>query len=152
MRQDGGEPVILTPQARNFWSPPQSTSESALLTKWNGQLYAVIGNQAEDGRWQIRIWWKPFVTFIWYGGLLVGLGSGDPGFAPWQRFLTIGGSVVGALLITGQLAFWGELLGRQPRLAHGTAIGQRILGGWLVAISLLMLVLGWVGPLTKSAG
>ena len=85
-------------------------------------------------------------------GLLVGLGSGDPGFGPWQRFLTIGGSVVGALLITGQLAFWGELLGRQPRLAHGTAIGQRILGGWLVAISLLMLVLGWLGPLTRSGG
>ena len=75
VRQDGGEPVILTPQARSFWSPPQSTSESALLTKWNGQLYAVIGNQAEDGRWQIRIWWKPFVTFIWYGGMLIGLGG-----------------------------------------------------------------------------
>jgi cytochrome c-type biogenesis protein CcmF len=75
VRQDGGEPVILTPQARSFWSPPQSTSESALLTNWNGQLYAVIGNQAEDGRWQIRIWWKPFVTFIWYGGLLIGLGG-----------------------------------------------------------------------------
>jgi cytochrome c-type biogenesis protein CcmF len=73
--EDGGEPVILAPQARNFWSPPQSTSESALLTKWDGQLYAVIGNQAEDGRWQIRIWWKPFVTFIWYGGLLIGLGG-----------------------------------------------------------------------------
>lgn len=73
--RDGGEPVILTPQARSFWSPPQSTSESALLTRWNGQLYAVIGNQAEDGRWQIRVWWKPFVTFIWYGGLLVALGG-----------------------------------------------------------------------------
>ncbi|WP_285710868.1 heme lyase CcmF/NrfE family subunit [Erythrobacter oryzae] len=73
--QDGGAPVILTPQARSFWSPPQSTSESALLTKWNGQLYAVIGNQAEDGRWQVRIWWKPFVTFIWYGGLLIGFGG-----------------------------------------------------------------------------
>lgn len=85
-------------------------------------------------------------------GLLVGLGSGDPGFAPWQRFLTIGGSVVGALLITGQLAFWGEVLGRQPRLAQGTAIGQRILGGWLVAISLLMLVMGWVGPLMRAGG
>ncbi|WP_017666194.1 heme lyase CcmF/NrfE family subunit [Porphyrobacter sp. AAP82] len=75
VRQNGGEPVILTPQARSFWSPPQSTSESALLTKWNGQLYAVIGNQAEDGRWQVRVWWKPFVTFIWYGGLLIGLGG-----------------------------------------------------------------------------
>jgi cytochrome c-type biogenesis protein CcmF len=73
--QNGGEPVIVSPQARNFWSPPQSTSESALLTKWNGQLYAVIGNQAEDGRWQIRVWWKPFVTFIWYGGLLIALGG-----------------------------------------------------------------------------
>ena len=71
----GGEPVILTPQARSFWSPAQSTSESALLTRWDGQLYAVIGNQAADGRWQIRIWWKPFVTFIWYGGLLIGLGG-----------------------------------------------------------------------------
>ena len=75
VREDGGTPVILTPQARTFWSPPQSTSESALLTKWNGQLYAVIGNQAEDGRWQIRVWWKPFVTFIWYGGILVALGG-----------------------------------------------------------------------------
>jgi cytochrome c-type biogenesis protein CcmF len=73
--KDGGEPVILNPQARNFWSPPQSTSESALLTRWDGQLYAVIGNQAEDGRWQIRVWWKPFVTFIWYGGLLIALGG-----------------------------------------------------------------------------
>lgn len=71
----GGEPVILTPQARNFWSPPQATSESALLTRWDGQLYAVIGNQAEDGRWQIRVWWKPFVTFIWYGGMLIALGG-----------------------------------------------------------------------------
>jgi cytochrome c-type biogenesis protein CcmF len=71
----GGDPVILTPQARSFWSPPQATSESALLTRWDGQLYAVIGDQAADGRWQIRVWWKPFVTFIWYGGLLIALGG-----------------------------------------------------------------------------
>ncbi len=73
--RDGGAPVILAPQARNFWSPAQATSESALLTRWDGQLYAVIGNQAADGRWQIRMWWKPFVTFIWYGGLLIALGG-----------------------------------------------------------------------------
>ncbi|MGY6635993.1 MAG: heme lyase CcmF/NrfE family subunit [Erythrobacter sp.] len=70
-----GEAVTLTPQARNFWSPAQATSESALLTRWNGQLYAVIGAQTPDGRWQLRVWWKPFVTFIWYGGLLIALGG-----------------------------------------------------------------------------
>ncbi|AZI37192.1 cytochrome c-type biogenesis protein CcmF [Caenibius tardaugens NBRC 16725] len=70
-----GAVVTVTPQARSFWTPPQQTSESALLTRWNGQLYAVLGNETEDGRWQLRLWWKPFVTFIWYGGLLVALGG-----------------------------------------------------------------------------
>ena len=75
VQRDGGEMIRLDPQARNFWAPPQQTSESALLTRWDGQLYAVLGDQASDGRWQLRLWWKPFVTFIWYGGLLVALGG-----------------------------------------------------------------------------
>ncbi|MGB7372881.1 heme lyase CcmF/NrfE family subunit [Pontixanthobacter sp.] len=72
---DGGTPRELAPQSRNFWAPPQETTESVLATRWNGQLYAVIGNQAGDGRWQLRLWWKPFVTLIWYGGMLVALGG-----------------------------------------------------------------------------
>jgi len=72
---DGGKPKIVAPQARNFTSPPTVTSESALLTRWNGQLYAVLGEEADDGRWQLRLWWKPFVPMIWYGGLLIGLGG-----------------------------------------------------------------------------
>ncbi len=76
----GGEAIAVTPQARTFWAPFQATSESALLTRWDGQLYAVLGDSAgvdQEGnqRWQVRIWWKPFVTFIWYGGLLISLGG-----------------------------------------------------------------------------
>jgi cytochrome c-type biogenesis protein CcmF len=71
----GGAPIKLGPQARSFWAPVQETTESVLATRWNGQLYAVIGNQAGDGRWQLRLWWKPWVTLIWYGGLLVSLGG-----------------------------------------------------------------------------
>jgi cytochrome c-type biogenesis protein CcmF len=75
VRHAGGAEQIVAPQARSFWSPPQETSESALLTRWNGQLYAVIGGEAEGGRWQIRLWWKPFVTWIWYGGLMIAFGG-----------------------------------------------------------------------------
>ncbi|MEM6827386.1 MAG: cytochrome c-type biogenesis CcmF C-terminal domain-containing protein, partial [Pseudomonadota bacterium] len=80
VRRSENEPVILAPQARSFWAPPQATSESALLTTWDGQLYAVIGDAAGVGpdgqqRWQLRVWWKPFVTFIWYGGLMIALGG-----------------------------------------------------------------------------
>jgi cytochrome c-type biogenesis protein CcmF len=71
----GGPAHELVPMSRTFWAPPQTTSESALLTRWNGQLYTVIGGGTADGRWQLRLWWKPFVTFIWFGGLLIGLGG-----------------------------------------------------------------------------
>ena len=75
VRYDGAGPQQATPQARSFWAPPGETSEVALLTRWNGQLYVALGTQAEDGRWQLRLWWKPFVTYIWYGGLLIALGG-----------------------------------------------------------------------------
>ncbi|MDD3799614.1 MAG: heme lyase CcmF/NrfE family subunit [Novosphingobium sp.] len=71
----GGKPIPIAPQSRSFWAPPQQTTESALLTRWNGQLYAVLGDETDDGRWQLRLWWKPFVTCIWFGGLLVALGG-----------------------------------------------------------------------------
>jgi cytochrome c-type biogenesis protein CcmF len=71
-RGSGAE--TLRPQARVFTSPYTETSEAAILTNWNGQLYAVIGKQRADG-WQLRLWWKPFVTLIWLGGGLIGLGG-----------------------------------------------------------------------------
>lgn len=72
-----GSGFVLRPQSRQFFRPEMQTSEAALLTRWNGQLYAVIAqpDQEGDGRWQVRLWWKPFVTFIWYGGGLVALGG-----------------------------------------------------------------------------
>ena len=72
---DGGNGRKLQPEARAFWTPPQLTTESAILTRWNGQLYTVLGEQTEDGRWQLRLWWKPFVTLIWLGGILIALGG-----------------------------------------------------------------------------
>ncbi len=72
---ESGPQQDVHPQARSFWAPPGETSEVALLTRWNGQLYVALGNMAEDGRWQLRLWWKPFVTYIWYGGLLIALGG-----------------------------------------------------------------------------
>jgi len=71
----GGEPVLIHPQSRFFASPPTTTTEAALLTRWDGQLYVVLGQEADEGRWQLRVWWKPFVTLIWLGGFLIALGG-----------------------------------------------------------------------------
>ncbi|HEX6218170.1 MAG TPA: heme lyase CcmF/NrfE family subunit [Sphingomicrobium sp.] len=66
---------VLRPQTRYFMDPPTETNEAAILTRFNGQLYTVIGKPVGDGSWQVRLWWKPFVTFIWLGGGLIALGG-----------------------------------------------------------------------------
>ena len=71
----GSGVTILKPQSRFFSDPPTNTNEAAIDTSWNGQLYAVLGEQDEQGRWQVRLWWKPFVTLIWLGGALIALGG-----------------------------------------------------------------------------
>ncbi len=69
------DPITLQPEQRTFDNPPQQTSESAIATRLDGQLYTVVGEQVPGGRWQLRLWWKPFVTLIWLGGALIALGG-----------------------------------------------------------------------------
>ena len=71
----GSGPVTLKPQTRYFSDPPTETNEAGIDTFWNGQLYTVIGKPDPSGGWQLRLWWKPFVTLIWFGGALVALGG-----------------------------------------------------------------------------
>ncbi len=75
--RNGDLSVSLAPQARQFFQPSQQTSEAALLTRWNGQLYVVLAPVDGDNfdRWQVRLWWKPFVTFIWLGAAIIAFGG-----------------------------------------------------------------------------
>ena len=67
--------ITLKPQTRYFTDPPMETNEAAIDTFWNGQLYTVVGKADPSGGWQLRLWWKPFVTLIWAGGGLIGFGG-----------------------------------------------------------------------------
>jgi cytochrome c-type biogenesis protein CcmF len=71
----GAASYELRPQARMFSAPPTPTSEAAIETVIDGQLYAAIGESDGQGRRQLRLWWKPMVTLIWLGGALVALGG-----------------------------------------------------------------------------
>ena len=71
----GSTALTLRPAQRTFDTPPTQTSESAIATRLDGQLYTVVGEGVGGGRWQLRLWWKPFVTLIWAGGGMIGLGG-----------------------------------------------------------------------------
>ncbi|MBK5910458.1 heme lyase NrfEFG subunit NrfE [Rhodothalassium salexigens] len=61
----------LTPEERTYTSPPNTTTEAAIRTLWHGDLYAVVG-EPEQGGWSARLYYKPLVSWIWFGaGLMV---------------------------------------------------------------------------------
>ncbi|MEQ1510050.1 MAG: heme lyase CcmF/NrfE family subunit [Sphingopyxis sp.] len=71
----GGTPFIMHPQSRTFTDPPMETVESAISTVWDGQLYLVVAAQTQADQWPVRMWWKPMVTLIWLGGMMIALGG-----------------------------------------------------------------------------
>jgi cytochrome c-type biogenesis protein CcmF len=76
LRASRGEKfIVLNPQTHYYSDPPTETNESAIRTFWNGQLYTVLGRSDPSGGWQLRLWWKPFVTLIWAGGGLIAFGG-----------------------------------------------------------------------------
>ncbi len=81
----GGESIVLHPQSRFFADPVTVTSESAIATRLDGQLYTVLGEPDAAGRWQLRLWWKPFVTLIWLGGALIAIGGALSFLGRWWR-------------------------------------------------------------------
>ncbi|OWK28999.1 heme lyase CcmF/NrfE family subunit [Sphingomonas mucosissima] len=85
VQRGNGTGPLLAPQSRFFSNPPTTTSESAILTALDGQLYTVLGQSDGQGRWQLRLWWKPWVTLIWFGGLLIALGGALSILGHWLR-------------------------------------------------------------------
>ena len=75
VRRGQGNTFWMHPQSRYFSDPVTNTSEADILTAVDGQLYTVIGQADGQGRWQLRLWWKPWVTLIWLGGGLIGFGG-----------------------------------------------------------------------------
>jgi cytochrome c-type biogenesis protein CcmF len=79
VRRGEGDPFFMYPEARLFSTPPQPTSEAAIRTMWDGQLYLALGDptdpNVQGGRRQLRLWWKPMVTLIWFGGFLIAFGG-----------------------------------------------------------------------------
>lgn len=71
-----GVPFTMAPQLHAFTDPPMTTNQAAIETFWNGQLYITLGENSQDESYLVRMWWKPFVTLIWIGGVMIALGGG----------------------------------------------------------------------------
>lgn len=51
------------------------TTEAGIRTRGLSQLYVSLGDQTADGGIVVRAWWKPLVTLIWLGALVMMAGG-----------------------------------------------------------------------------
>lgn len=71
----GKEFTVLTPQDRLYTDPVMNTTEAAIYSLASGDLYAVIGEASGGGRWSVRLYFKPFVSGLWLGTLMMVVGG-----------------------------------------------------------------------------
>lgn len=65
----------MLPTKRLYTTRKMPTTESAIETFKFSQLYFSLGDPEPDGSITLRAWWKPLVTFIWWGPVLMVLGG-----------------------------------------------------------------------------
>lgn len=67
--------ATLFPQKRIYPVQPQPMTEAAIDPGLTRDLYVALGEPLGDGAWSVRLYYKPFVRWIWLGPLLMALGG-----------------------------------------------------------------------------
>ena len=75
VEQDGRTIARLNPQKRFYPSQRNVMTESAVDVGLTRDLYVSLGEAFDDGSWSLRIYVKPMIRFIWFGGLLMFIGG-----------------------------------------------------------------------------
>ncbi len=71
-----GKPEATLRAEKRYYSAARSMmTEAAIDGGLTRDLYAALGEELSDGSWAVRIYYKPFVRWIWYGGLLMACGG-----------------------------------------------------------------------------
>ena len=73
--RDGRGVDILTPAQRRYAQPPMETTEAAIRPSLLADLYAVVGEGDAQRGWAVRLYWKPMVSWIWLGALVMAFGG-----------------------------------------------------------------------------
>jgi cytochrome c-type biogenesis protein CcmF len=75
--RDGDALAQLHPEKRRYNARrDQVMTEASIEAGLFRDLYVALGEPLANGAWAVRIHYKPFVRWIWLGGLLMALGGG----------------------------------------------------------------------------
>ena len=73
---EGGKSLGQIISAKRIYPARQMpTTEAGISTRGLSQIYVSLGDPAANGGVVVRVWWKPLVTLIWLGAVVMMLGG-----------------------------------------------------------------------------
>ncbi|HAF53939.1 MAG TPA: c-type cytochrome biogenesis protein CcmF [Thauera sp.] len=75
LSRDGRVLDTLTPEKRLYRAQGMPMTEASLDIGVFRDVYVSLGEQLPDGAWIVSLYYKPFISWIWMGCVLMGLGG-----------------------------------------------------------------------------
>lgn len=73
--RNGKHEATLHAEKRFYSVSRAMMTEAAIDGGLTRDLYAALGEELDDNAWAVRIYYKPFVRWIWFGGLFMAAGG-----------------------------------------------------------------------------
>ncbi len=65
----------MNPEKRNYATSSMPMTEAAIDAGITRDVYVSLGEALPDGAWAVRVYYKPFVDWIWFGCLFMAIGG-----------------------------------------------------------------------------
>ena len=72
--RDGKHETTLYAEKRLYTVSKMPMTEAAIDWGFSRDLYAALGEKLDNNAWALRLYYKPFIRWIWLGGLFMALG------------------------------------------------------------------------------
>ena len=73
--RDGKHETTLYAEKRLYTVSKMPMTEAAIDWGFSRDLYAALGEKLDNNAWALRLYYKPFIRWIWLGGLFMALGG-----------------------------------------------------------------------------
>jgi len=73
--KNGKTEATMYPEKRSYFSSTMPMTEAAIDAGLTRDIYVSLGEELDDKSWAVRVYYKPFVDWIWGGCLLMALGG-----------------------------------------------------------------------------
>ncbi|MBA6292042.1 heme lyase CcmF/NrfE family subunit [Colwellia sp. MB3u-70] len=72
---DGEFVTLLKPEQRTYKVQRTGMTEAAIHTNLWRDIYVALGDPLEQNSWSMRLYYKPFIIWIWLGGFCMAIGG-----------------------------------------------------------------------------